>query len=179
MKETDLPNLFLEGLKDLYSAESQIVESLPKVIEVVDSPQLKKAITSHFEQTKEHATRLAFILKHQGQKPDGHKCKAMEGLIKEVEEQIKDFRGSEVLDAALIVILQKIEHYEISGYGSAIAFAKLLSLDEQAALLDTTLLEEKAADEKLTELATNLVNPEAMNSGPRGAAGSKPRAWSK
>jgi ferritin-like metal-binding protein YciE len=161
MKLNDLKNLYIHELKDLYSAEKQLVRALPKMAKAATHPDLKAGFEQHLEETKEHAKRLEQVLDALGQSTRGPKCKAMEGLIEEASSLIEEEPDPEVLDAGLIVGAQKVEHYEIAGYGSARTFAELLGEKEAAKVLQTTLDEEGATDKKLTDLAVSTVNAAA------------------
>jgi ferritin-like metal-binding protein YciE len=163
MKVRDLATLYVESLRDLYSAETQLIEALPKVAQAASSKDLKQAVQSHLKETKEQSKRLEKIIKELNEEPGGHKCKAMEGLIKETDELIRDVQEPAVLDAALIGGAQKVEHYEISGYGTARTFALLLGYHEHADLLQQTQDEEYAADDALGDLAEGLINQAALN----------------
>lgn len=161
MKLNDLKDLYIHELKDLYSAEKQLVRALPKMAKAATHPDLKAGFEQHLEETKEHAKRLEQLLDALGQSTRGPKCKAMEGLIEEASSLIEEEPDPEVLDAGLIVGAQKVEHYEIAGYGSARTFAELLGEKEAAKVLQTTLDEEGATDKKLTDLAVSTVNAAA------------------
>ncbi len=173
MQLETLRDLFIHELKDLYSAEKQLVKALPKVAKAATNPDLKKGVQAHLEQTKEHVTRLETILESLGSTTRGPKCKAMEGLVEEGASLIEDEPDKEVLDAGLICGSQKIEHYEIAGYGTVRTFAELLGEEEAMELLQQTLDEEKATDEKLTELAMSAINI-AANGGEDGEQDSDP-----
>ncbi len=162
MKVKDMSALYVESLQDLYSAESQLIEALPKVAEAATAKELKQAVKDHLAETKEQQKRLVDMLKELGEEAGGHKCKAMEGLVKETDELIKDVTDPKVLDAALIGGCQKVEHYEISGYGTARTFARLLGHEEQAEMLQMTLDEEYDADEALGQLAETMINDAAL-----------------
>jgi ferritin-like metal-binding protein YciE len=157
-----LQELYLEQLKDLHSAERQIIEALPKMIEQTTHPELRRGFEMHLEQTKEQLRRLDQIGQRAGQKLTGHKCKGMEGLIEEGEELMEKRADSDVLDAALIAAAQRVEHYEMAGYGCARTYARLLGLEDDAKLLQQTLDEEGETDHKLTELAERTINIEAL-----------------
>lgn len=157
-----LQELYLEQLKDLHSAERQIIEALPKMIDQATHPELRRGFEMHLEQTKEQLRRLDQIGKRAGQTLTGHKCKGMEGLIEEGEELMKERADSDVLDAALIAAAQRVEHYEMAGYGCARTYARLLGLDDDAKLLQQTLDEEGETDHKLTDLAERAINIEAL-----------------
>lgn len=160
MPSEGLKELYVDELKDLYSAENQLVKALPKMAKAATSEELRQGIEEHLNQTKEHVQRLETIFEELDENPKGKKCVGMEGLIKEGSEIMgEDFEGP-VMDAALIGAAQRIEHYEIAAYGTVQEFAEVLGESEQAALLQQTLDEEKRTDEKLTELAREI-NSEA------------------
>jgi len=161
MKLESLRELLVDELKDLYSAENQLVKALPKMAKAAASPELKAAFEEHLEETKGQVDRLVTIFEQLEGSPKGKKCKAMEGLIEEGSEFIDADGEDSVKDAALICAAQKVEHYEIASYGCARTFATLLGLDEVADLLQETLDEEGNADKKLTELAETVINVEA------------------
>ena len=158
----NLKELFEHQLKDLYSAESQLVDALPKMVKNASDAKLKKAFESHLEETKEQKKRLEEICKELDITPEGETCKAMKGLIKEAESFIEEVEDKDVMDAGLIAEAQRVEHYEISGYGTAVRFAKELGHKEIAKKLQETLDEEYNADNKLDELAESRLNKEAM-----------------
>jgi ferritin-like metal-binding protein YciE len=162
MNKNDLHELYIEQLRDLYSAENQLVKALPKMAEATTTDELRTAFEEHLEQTQGHVQRLETIFENLGEKPTGEKCKGMEGLVAEGSEVIEndDFEG-ELKDAALIAAAQRVEHYEIAGYGTVRTFASLLEDDEAVELLEQTLEEEKETDQKLTEIAES-VNLEAQ-----------------
>lgn len=155
MNNKSLKDLYVAELKDLYNAEQQLVKALPKVAKAASSEELRKAFEEHLEETKVHVTRLEQVLATIEQSPKGKKCAGMEGLVKEASEMSEEFSNS-VRDAGLISAAQRVEHYEMAGYGSVIAYARLLENAEAAVLLEETLKEEKAADRKLTELSKNI-----------------------
>ena len=157
-----LQELYLEQLKDLHSAEEQIIEALPKMIKQTTHTELRKAFERHLNQTKEQLRRLDQIGQRAGQKLSGHDCKGMEGLLEEGEELMKERADSDVLDAALIAAAQRVEHYEMAGYGCARTYARLLGLNDDAKLLQQTLDEEGETDHLLTDLAERVINVEAM-----------------
>jgi ferritin-like metal-binding protein YciE len=157
-----LQDLYLEQLKDLHSADRQINEALPKMIEQTSHPELRRGFEMHLEQTKEQLRRLEQIGQRAGQKLTGHKCKGMEGLLEEGEELMEKRADSDVLDAALIAAAQRVEHYEMAGYGCARTYARLLGLEDDAKLLQQTLDEEGDTDHKLTDLAESVINVEAL-----------------
>jgi ferritin-like metal-binding protein YciE len=161
MEHKDLMELFVDELKDLYSAESQLIKALPKMAKAATSENLRAGFEHHLEQTKEHARRIEEICTELGEKPTGKKCGGMEGLIGEGKEMMDEFEG-DVLDAALISAAQRVEHYEIAGYGTVRTYAELLGKDRAVELLGETLEEEKETDQKLTELAVTI-NVEAIS----------------
>ena len=163
-----LGDLYLNELRDLYSAEKQLLEALPKMAEAASSSQLEQAFAEHHDQTRGHVSRLEQIFDALGEEPSGETCKAMEGLIKEGEDYVKAGGDRDVRDAGLIGAAQRVEHYEIAGYGTARALALRLGDSEAADKLQATLEEESEADLKLTEIAESEVNPEAAAS-PRSA----------
>jgi ferritin-like metal-binding protein YciE len=148
-----LQELFVHELKDLYSAENQLIEALPKMAKAASTPELKKGFEAHLDETKTHAQRIEQIFEGLDGKPGGVKCKGMEGLIKEGEEAMEEDADPAVKDAALIAAAQRVEHYEIAGYGTARTFAKHLGNDTAAKLLQQTLDEEGKTDQQLTKLA--------------------------
>ena len=161
MKIDTLHELFVEELKDLYSAETQITKALPKMAKNASSKELRSAFENHLKETEKQVERLETIFKQLGESPKGKKCKGMEGLIEEGKELMEEDIDDEVLDVGLIAAAQRVEHYEIAGYGCARTYAKLLGINRAVDLLEATLREEKAADEKLTAIAEN-VNVEAV-----------------
>ena len=161
-KLASLQDLYVEELKDLYSAETQIVAGLPKMAEKANSPELKAAFTEHLAQTRNQVQRLEQIFQKLGEKPTGKACKGMHGIQEEAKELMAENATPEVMDAGLISQAQHVEHYEMAGYGSVIAYANLLGDKEAANLLTTTLNEEKQTDEKLTRLATQHINRNAQ-----------------
>lgn len=163
MKMTDLHDLLKDELDDLYSAEKQILKALPKMANAASSPALKAAFQSHLAQTEQHVTRLEQVFGHLNLKPGRKKCEGMEGLLKEGAALIAEKPAPDVLDAALIAAAQRVEHYEMAGYGCVRTYARLMGHDEAARILQTTLDEEGDADKKLTRLAETGINVEAMN----------------
>jgi ferritin-like metal-binding protein YciE len=163
MEMNRLKHLYIEELRDLYSAETQLVKALPKMANAASSKDLRAGFEEHLGQTKEHVARLERILKALGESAKGKKCKGMEGLIKEGSEMIQEDPAPEELDAGLISAAQRVEHYEIAGYGCVSTYAKLLGEDEAASILKLTLEEEKETDKKLTQLAGSI-NLEAVES---------------
>lgn len=163
MKIETMRDLYMHELKDLYNAEQQITQALPKMIKKTSHEELKNAFNEHLELTREHAKRLETLLDKMGEKASGEKCKAMEGLVREGEDVMKDVQEPKVMDAALIASAQRVEHYEMAGYGTARTYARMLGEEEAVSTLQKTLDEEAAADEKLTQLAEKLVNREAAS----------------
>ncbi|HEY9422874.1 MAG TPA: ferritin-like domain-containing protein [Thermoanaerobaculia bacterium] len=162
MKLESLKDLYLEQLKDLYSAETQLVQALPDMAKAATSPDLKSAFNDHLSQTEEHVRRLERIFQDLKQDPKGHTCEGMKGLVKEGQEMMKMRGEASVLDAGLIAAAQRVEHYEIAGYGTVRTYAELLGKDDHVSLLERTLQEEEQTDELLTELAESHVNEEAL-----------------
>jgi ferritin-like metal-binding protein YciE len=162
MSLESLQDLYIEQLRDLHSAERQILEALPKMIERTTHDPLRQGFTDHLRQTEEQLERLNAIGKRAGQALTGHKCKGMEGLLEEGEEILEKRADSDVLDAALIAAAQRVEHYEIAGYGCARTYAEMLGLTDDAALLQQTLDEERETDERLTDLAMSCINVDAL-----------------
>lgn len=158
-----LEDLFEHQLKDLYSAEEQLIEALPEMVKNAKDSKLKKAFENHLEETKQHKKRLEEISKELGFSPSGEKCLAMEGLIKEAKNFIKEDADEDVKNAGMIAEAQRIEHYEISAYGTAVRYAKELGHDKLAKKLHDTLDEEYEADEKLNTLAEDRLNKKAMS----------------
>src|ERR1700686_2767470 len=156
MKVNRLKHLYIEELKDLYSAENQLVKALPKMAKASTSEDLRAGFQGHLEQTKEHVARLEKIFKALGESPNGKKCQGMEGLIKEGGELIAEGPPPEELDAGLISAAQHVEHYEMAGYGGVSAYAKLLGEEQALSLLRKTYEEEKKTDEKLTQLSHQM-----------------------
>lgn len=157
-----LQDLYLEQLRDLHSAERQIIDALPKMIAQTSHTDLRNGFEKHLRQTEEHLRRLEQIGERSGQTLTGHKCKGMEGLLEEGEELMKERADSDVLDAALIAAAQRVEHYEMAGYGCARTYARLLGLHDDANLLQRTLDEEGETDHALTALAEGVINVEAL-----------------
>jgi ferritin-like metal-binding protein YciE len=181
MKLDNLRDLYVEQLQDLYSAEDQLTSALPKMVEAAAHPELKTAFQSHLDETRQHRDRLQRVLsdlagtpsgtegsmmesiyKALGRSPSGEKCEAMAGLIREGEHFVKANADQDVRDAGLIAAAQRVEHYEIAGYGTVCTYAGLLGRTSDKDILGRTLDEEKATDEKLTDLATRVVNLDAV-----------------
>jgi ferritin-like metal-binding protein YciE len=163
MKLPTIEKLLEDQLKDIYNAETQLVKALPRMAKKASSQGLKDAITSHLEETKNHVERLNQVGESLGIKLSGKKCKAMEGLIEEGGEVLEAEGPGPVIDAALIAAAQRVEHYEISAYGSARALAKQLEHEDVVELLTETLDEEAAADEKLTSISEQEILPAAAS----------------
>ncbi|HEX3444455.1 MAG TPA: ferritin-like domain-containing protein [Chthoniobacterales bacterium] len=161
LKLETVTDLFLAELRDLYSAENQLVDALPKMADAASSTELKQAFTHHLEETNKHVTRLDEVFTRLSEDPKGETCEAMKGLVKEGEEFIHAKGEPEVRDAGLIGAAQRVEHYEMAGYGTVKTLAQRLGFQDIAKLLETTLNEEKAADQKLTSVAEGNVNPTA------------------
>ena len=163
MKLKTLEQLYISGLRDLYSAENQLLKALPNMAKGASSPELKDAFEKHLEQTKGHVERLEEIFEQLGESPKGKTCRAMKRLIEEGSEILKEDGEDSVIDAGMIVAAQKVEHYEIASYGSVRTFANLLGKDAEAKLLQSTLDEESETNEILNRLAEGIVNPEAVS----------------
>jgi ferritin-like metal-binding protein YciE len=157
-----LEDLYVDLLKDLYSAEKQLVKALPKMAKNAQSSDLQKAFQEHLRQTERQVERIERIFSDMGGSPRGKKCVGMEGLVEEGNELLKEDAEPEVLDAGLIAAAQKVEHYEIAGYGTARSWAERLGYNQAARLLQETLDEESKANEKLTQIAESHVNMEAQ-----------------
>jgi ferritin-like metal-binding protein YciE len=156
MKLTSLRDLYVDQLRDLYSAETQLVKVLPKMAKAASSEELRNTFQEDIKQTKTHLNRLDQIFERLDINPKGRKCKGMEGLIDEGKGAIKENKESDVLDADLIAAAQRMEHYEIAGYGCVRTYATLLEENQAAEVLQTTLDEEKETDERLTELSKGI-----------------------
>ncbi len=161
MKLNTLDDLLHHELKDLYSAETQLVKALPKMAKAATHEDLKASFEQHLEETNIHVERLEQIAEQIGAKLTGHTCKAMAGLVEEGSDLISEDAEDNVRDAGLIGAAQRVEHYEIAGYGTAVALARQLGHDEIADILEETLEEEKETDAKLTDLAESVINVEA------------------
>ena len=161
MSMDSLKDLYIDELKDLYNAENQLLKALPKMAKKASAPELKRAFQDHLVQTEGHVNRLEKIFKGLGEKPTGKTCKAMKGLVEEGKEIIEEDGDDSVLDAALIGAAQRVEHYEIAGYGVVRTFASLLGENTAVDLLQRTLNEEGETDKKLTALAETVINVDA------------------
>lgn len=165
MKLDTLKKLYVEELRDIYSAEQQLVKALPKMAKGASSDDLREAIESHLEETKGQVERLEQIFEALDESAKGKTCQAMKGLIEEGSEILDEKGEDSVLDAGIIAAAQKVEHYEMATYGTLRTWADLLHEEEAAELLQETLDEEGEADKKLTDLAEEIVNPEALLEG--------------
>jgi ferritin-like metal-binding protein YciE len=165
MSLDSLQSLFLEELKDVYHAEKQLVQALPRLAKAAGSPELQQAFTNHLAETEGHVERLERIFKDLGQAARGKRCKGMEGLVEEGKEIMEEEGETSVIDAALIAAAQRAEHYEIAAYGCLRTYAQLLGNQSAVKLLAQTLAEEEAADKKLTAIGERSVNAEAAAAG--------------
>ena len=178
MPKQGLRELYVDELKDLYSAENQLVKALPKMAKAASSDELRQGFEKHLEETRGHVQRLEKIFQAFGESPKGKTCKGMQGLIEEGSEvTAEDYEGS-VMDAALIGAAQHVEHYEIAGYGTVRSMAETLGEDDQVSILEETLEEEKETDGKLTGLA-GQINARANESGNEGEASSQDKKKSR
>lgn len=160
--QTSLRDLFIEELQDIYWAENHLVDNLPTMAKAATSAQLRQGFETHLQETRNQVERLERVFRSIGEEPESKKCEAMNGLVKEAEEIISDTtEGTLVRDAGLIIAAQKVEHYEIAAYGSLRTLAQILGYTEAAGLLEQTLEEEKATDQKLTQIAESFVNARA------------------
>jgi ferritin-like metal-binding protein YciE len=164
MKLNTLHDLYLQQLKDLYSAEKQLIDALPDMAKEANLDDLKQAFSEHLQQTKLQKDRLEKIGKNLGEDLSGETCQAMKGLIKEGKEMIKQKAADPVKDAGLIAAAQRVEHYEIAGYGTVCTFAEMLGRTDDLKLLQETLSEEKNTDDKLNKIAKRTVDPAALQS---------------
>jgi ferritin-like metal-binding protein YciE len=167
MKLNNLNDLFIHELKDVYNAEQQIMKALPLMAKQASSADLKRAFDMHLGETETQIERLEMVFDKLGMKAKGEKCKAMEGIIKEAQDMMSENADSDVMDAALIACAQRVEHYEIAGYGTLCTYAKQLGQREIFEMLHTTLEEEKATDLKLTEIAETKINLKAQHNNRR------------
>jgi ferritin-like metal-binding protein YciE len=164
-KTTTLEDLLVEELKDLLDAENQLTRALPKMARAANSPELKQALQEHLEVTKQQVERLTHVFEGLGRPARGKRCEAMKGLITEGQELMQEGMEPELLDAGLIGAAQKVEHYEMAGYGTVRTIAAALGHKDAAQLLDQTLKEEEAADKKLSQIAKKYVNVKALKVG--------------
>jgi ferritin-like metal-binding protein YciE len=158
-----MDDLFLHQVQDIYYAENQIIKALPTMIEKARDPNLKTGLRNHLQETKEHVARLEQVFKTLGQKPQGQTCPAIDGIIKEADEVAGEVEDNNVLDAAIVAAAQAVEHYEISRYGTLVAWAEQLGHKALMGPLQKTLDEEKAADKKLTAMAEGKINRRAAS----------------
>jgi ferritin-like metal-binding protein YciE len=158
----NLKDLYVEQLRDLYSAETQILKALPKMEKAAKHDELRNAFKEHRDVTERQVERLDRIFEMLGEKSSGHHCKGMEGLLKEGDEMVKEKGDDNTRDAGLIAAAQRVEHYEIAGYGTVRSYAERLGLQDQAQLLQQTLKEEGETDHRLTGLAESIINPDAQ-----------------
>jgi ferritin-like metal-binding protein YciE len=172
MKLDTLQKLYTNELRDLYNAENQLLKALPKMAKAASSEELKDAFEKHLEQTKSHVERLEQVFEELDEKPKGKTCRAMKGLVEEGSEILQQGGDESVLDAGIIVAAQKVEHYEIAGYGRVRTFAHLLGQNKAAELLQTTLDEESETNELLNRLAESIINPEAVRESELAGTGS-------
>jgi len=163
MELNSLKDLYVHELKDLYSAEKQLIKAIPKMEKAAKNTELATGFQEHLEQTKEHAQRLERVLSSLGQTTRGPKCQGMAGIVAEGAEMIKEEGDEDIKDAGLIAAAQRVEHYEMAGYGTARTYAELLGDREGAKLLSQTFEEEKETDEKLTRLAKSAINVSAAD----------------
>ena len=161
MAEKDLKALFVHQLKDIYFAENAILKALPQIAEAAQSEERKGALAVHLKETEGQVKRLEQVFELVGERPEGVECKAIQGIIEEGQEVLREFQGGEALDAGLIAAAQAVEHYEITRYGTLLAWAKQLGLSEAEGLLRETLIEEENTDELLSDLAEDAINPAA------------------
>jgi ferritin-like metal-binding protein YciE len=178
MAQGSLRELYIDELRDLYNAETQLTKALPKMAKASSNNELRQAFEEHLRQTSEHVSRLEQIFDNLEEKPTGKKCLGMEGLVKEGAETMREEYEDAVMDAAIIGAAQRVEHYEIAGYGTVRDMAKLLGEDDHVSLLEQTLEEEKETDQKLTQLAEQI-NPQAQEGGDREAREGESETGSK
>lgn len=165
MEVQHLQDLYIQQLRDLYSAEDQLCEALPKMAEAASNDALRAGFEEHLQQTRRQREDVGRLIEALGEDPEGHECKGMKGLIEEGEELIEegDEADPDVLDAGLIAAAQRVEHYEMAGYGTVCAYAETLGRHDDVRVLKNILDEESKADKKLTQIAERIVNPAAMN----------------
>ena len=161
MTNKTLNDLFLDTLKDIYYAEKQILKALPKMVKAAQDPQLKAGFETHRDETEGHVDRLEQVFEMLGKPARGKQCDAILGILEEGKEIIEDYKGTIALDAGLISAAQAVEHYEMARYGTLRTWAQLLQMPKAAALLEATLGEERATDQKLSDLAKRMENPKA------------------
>lgn len=170
MRKDSMRQLYVDELRDLYNAETQMVKALPKMAKAASSAELRQALEEHLRQTSEQVSRLEQIFESLDEKPTGRKCLGMDGLVKEAAETMQEKYSGSVMDAAIIGAAQRVEHYEIAGYGTVREFAELLEENEHVSLIEQTLEEEKQADKKLTQLAEDINSRATETQGPGEAA---------
>lgn len=163
MKLKSLEDLFVDELRDLYDAEHQITKALPKMAEKASSSELRSAFEEHLQVTEQHIHRLEQVFQQLGQSGKGKSCEAMKGILREGEQMMQERADAEVMDAALIASAQRVEHYEIAGYGTVRTYAQQLGHTQTARLLQQTLNEEGEADKKLTQIAERTINARAAS----------------
>ena len=161
MKLNNLKDLFIHELKDLYNAENQILKALPKMRDAAASKDLQQAFSKHLKETEQHVKRLEQVFELMGEKAKGEKCKAMEGIIRESDDMINEKADVDVMDAALISMAQRVEHYEIASYGTLCTYAKQLKMQDVLDQLQMNLDDEKKTDQTLTFIAENKINIKA------------------
>src|SRR5579872_1569271 len=176
MQNESMRQLYIDELRDLYNAETQLVKALPKMAKASSNAELRQGFEEHLRQTSEHVSRLEQIFELLDEKPTGKKCLGMEGLVKEGAETMKEDYEDDVMDAAIIGAAQRVEHYEIAGYGTVRALAKLMGEDEHVSLLEQTLEEEKQTDEKLTRLSETNNSQAEETGGEKDAEVSQPKS---
>jgi ferritin-like metal-binding protein YciE len=176
MPVKSVQDLFVQELRDIYHAERQITKALPRMAKAASSPELKQAFEEHLEQTRGQIERLDQVFEQLDLPKRAKKCEAMEGLIEEARSTIEEIEDDSVLDVGMIINAQKVEHYEIAGYGSLVALARQLGHEDVATLLAETLDEEKETDQKLNEIALSMANPQAAGEGGAEGGRKRPRA---
>lgn len=159
----NLKDLYIDELRDLFNAESQMCDALPTVIDKANNSELKQALKDHLQETKNHRDKVKSVLNRHDKNAGGEKCHAMEGLINETEHMLSKDMTPEVCDAAIIACAQRIEHYEMAGYGTVKAYAKALKMDDDLSELSTIFKQEEGADSKLNQIALDTVNRAAMD----------------
>ena len=178
-KMVTLNDLLEDELKDIYSAEKQLIKALPKMVRKASSGELRDTLEEHLEVTKRQAERLERVFQELGSKAKAKTCEAMKGLIEEAEDMMSEDAEDAVLDAAIIGCAQKVEHYEIASYGTVKSWAERIGNNRAARLLDETLQEEGEADKRLTELAESMINPEAESGNGGGSSRSSKKSASR
>jgi ferritin-like metal-binding protein YciE len=168
-----MEDLFVHGLQDLYYAENQIVKALPKMIEKTTDGDLKRGFQKHLNETEQQVKRLERVFEMQGKEAKGHKCPAIDGIIREAEDVMGEIEDQDVMNTAIIALAQAVEHYEITRYGALMAWANELGQRQGAKVLAESLKEEKATDAKLTAIAERKLNPRAEAAADRGRARKK------